>query len=301
MCIIQLGSNDSAWECKLLLPATFLPEKVKTQLEEALRRRNARPVKAVPPPPPEEPDPPPPAPAVCDVIADLERVALLIAGQFPERKSCSPYEVIADLFIDEYQWASAEAHQAILALVNRRHFKLAGSTADQRYISILDGALCDHLKVLSVLKEAETKTPAPVVTAPVVSDKQRLRTEASQMYVGQPLDDEPRPRPRLVRSEAPAPTQPAPPAAPTGIAAQLADLEQKSLVFEEAQHQLRQAEPATAALEERWERAQEEIAAITRERERLSAECADANRIVADPNYAQAAEKLARIREIISS
>lgn len=308
--IAQLGSNNTAWECRLVLPSDVNPSQLQRKVTDGLAARNERKSsKPEPVPPPvivqEEPAAEEPAQKICvsAFVDDTALVALTLYDLFPKRHSHAKVTDFLDLIAAECGWQEEQAVQALTALTARKHVKVLGHGGGVKQICILDGELCKQLITLGALREEESTSTQQTTSGLSVSAKVRLRTEADKAYVGAPFrvpgvlgDTRPvKPAARLVETPAIAP----PVLAPSGTLSQLDELERKAKAFKDAQKNLQRSEPARTALAERRDRARQELSAVEEAQAKLDAECADALRVVSNPEYSAAAAKIDKIRAIM--
>lgn len=307
--IAQLGSNNSAWDCRLVLPPGVNPSQLQRKMTDGLMARNERKPSKVEPPLPvivqEEPAPTDTvvqATTVSAFVDDISLVALTIYDLFPKRHSHAKVSDFLDLIASEFQWQQDQAVQSLTALTARKHVKVLGHGA-LKQVCILDGELCKQLVTLGALREEDALSVAQTPSAVSVSAKARLRSEADKAYVGAPFrvpgvlgDTRPvKPPARLVETAAVVPPAPA----TSGTLSQLDELERKAKAFKDAQMNLQRSEPARTALAERRDRARQELSAVEEAQAKLDGECADALRVVSNPEYSTAAAKIDKIRAIM--
>ena len=302
---IQIGSNDTAWMCRLVAPRNVNAAQLRTHIEDAYLRRveSARRVKPAQEPEAQAEDAPPVIEtpqtiSVSDFVNDCERIALAIGDLFPLRHSHARVVEFIDLIAETQEWTVDYAVQALNALEARKFIKVLGH-GDVKNVAVLESELSKQLVSLGVLKEEDS----PEETRSVLprSIRELVRKEADRAQVGGPF------RVEGVMGE-PRPVKPSPPSvspkvftAPTDAPAGsvLQELERKADAFQRAQEILRRTEPARAALAERRLRAEEELQQVEKAQRELDRESADAVRIVSDAQYSNAANKIEKIRAII--
>lgn len=303
---IQIGSNDTAWTCRLVAPRNVNAVQLRTRIEDAFLRRveNARRQKLAPEPTAQAEEPPPPVEetpktiSVADFVNDCERIALAIGDLFPLRHSHAPVLSFMELIAETQEWSMEYAVQALNALEARKFIKVLGH-GEVKNVAVLESELSKQLVSLGVLKVEDS--PSEIPRVPPHSVRELVRKEADRAQVGGPfmvegVMGEPRPV-KPTRPTAPPKVFTAPTDAPPGSVLQA--LEQKADAFKRAQEILRRTEPARAALAERRLRAEDELQQVEKAQRELDRESADAVRIVSDASYSNAANKIEKIRAII--
>jgi|CXWL01.1.fsa_nt_gi hypothetical protein len=305
-CISQLGSNDTAWEFRLVLPPDTNANQLRLRMIEGLERRHApqarkgdtHPVRAVAVSALVEK--PPELICVTAFVNDLERVALTVFGLFPLRHSHAPVRLFIDALREACEWCEADAGLAISALGAKKYIKLLGHT--DKTVCVLESPLSELLSQLGALKEQDhVHVDSP---PPVLSEKKRISAEVHEAYVGGAFkvpgvmgDEKPRTHARLV--EQPRTQVKEPVAQHVRNLSRLDELKLKAKAFLQAQENLQRSEPARTALRERHDRTREELRTIEVAQRQLDETCADALRIVANPEYSGAANKVQKIEAIL--
>ncbi len=311
-CIIQLGSNNSAWEYRLVLPVNARPDQFRLRLEDGLEKKRGQArkpepvlVKAVAASAlvQDEPEQKPEPLSVTTFVNDLDRVALTIFSLFPLRHTHAPVGHFIDALRDACDWSEADAGLAISALGGKKYIRVLGHM--DKTVCILESPLSELLCSLGALKEQDricVESPAPVP-----SEKARIRADVHEAYLGGPVPevmvDKVRAPARLVEPPRTVPSaqkvSATPVAVPSGTFPKLDELQRKAAAFAEAQENLRRSEPARNALAERHERVRQELAAVETEKRKLEEGCAEALRIVSNPEYSEAAHKIQKILAIM--
>jgi hypothetical protein len=239
---------------------------------------------------------------VTTFVNDLDRIALTILVLFPLRHSHAPVRIFIDALRETCEWSEADAGLAVSALVAKKYIRILGHT--DKTVCILESPLSELLCSLGALKEQDrihVESPAPMR-----SEKTSIRADVHEAYVGGPVPElmaeRPRAPARLVE-QPPARVKEkvsaAPAVVPSGTFPKLDELQRKAVAFAEAQENLRRSEPARNALAERHERVRQELATVETEKRKLEEECAEALRIVSNPEFSEAAHKIQKILAIM--
>lgn len=159
-CIIQLGSNNSAWEYCLVLPVNSRPDQFRLRLEDGLEKKRGQARKPEPTlvkavvsalvqeEPPEQKTE---SISVTEFVNDLDRVALVICGLFRWRHTHAPVAMFLDTLQEACDWSGIDAGLALSALVAKKYVKILGH-AHAKTVCILESPLCDLLCSLGALQ-----------------------------------------------------------------------------------------------------------------------------------------------------
>ncbi|KND51264.1 MAG: hypothetical protein ABA06_03070 [Parcubacteria bacterium C7867-001] len=288
--LIQPSSNATAWEYRLRLPKNANAEEMSKRLDAAANPPAVRAPKEAPPPKavvaapvtiapkPVVPTAETPSMTAREFAVDLERVALTIGHFFPLYNSTPKASEIVEFLSKECVWQTAMAAEALQLLVNRGHFKFQGSNPRDQQVLIGGSGLVNEFISLGMLVR-----PRPELVRASIARSSHEELEA-KFKVGVRFD-----------AEAPKPK----PASAKAVPKRFAELEQKARKFEEAKEAIVRLELAQSEGEERLKQARRQLLRLKNEKTRVERALEDAKKILEDPEYAQAVQKLEQVRSII--
>ncbi|HEY0010365.1 MAG TPA: hypothetical protein VGB97_00425 [Candidatus Paceibacterota bacterium] len=301
---IQPGSCDTAWQYWLEPPrevsirslfeaftSSGRVEEERPLAPEALEQPELQPEPQLeqgaedqaPEPAIVEPAPPPvPVASPTSFATDLPFVALTFDTCFRKPDSRPAPEDLIAVLMDEMGWDEKLAAQGYQCLVNRGHLKVHGVTGNERVL-IGSDELRAAFREIGIHQETRESSAQATVSAilPVPTSRAVRPFRAS---------NEP---------SVPPVAQPKPAPAPASIFATLAEMEERALTYEKARGELVQCVPAQTALIERIERARLELDTAQHALSELEQRMAAQQKIVSDPAYSEAADKLSQIKAII--
>lgn len=288
---IQHGSNDTGWAYWLHPPEEMSAELLLSLMKAPAPRKNQetpRPVQLAAPPTP-APKVPAPNP-VREFLECRDTIAVAIRDCFPKLDAYPPPSVIIDAVAEEMKWSLDLARQAFNGLLNRNYL-VESPLRGVNLVAVKDEALCERLRLLDALKKppAAKNTPGPQAVSP----KAMLRAQLDGVCRGKVVD---KPLNNNAKEEVIVPA-----ATTTDPSAGLAKLSLMSDQFTAAQALLRQKQATSEELLATKARLLRELAEADAQLADLERKHADASSIVANPDYSNAATKVAQIRAIMDA